>query len=264
MLCDFALHHRDLVRLRDYICTARNRVLSLGLWKNDAQTMRMLDCIQARTSIFANKEEPNKAPPASIRHLRPLSQRQLLQFKIACATAMRVSSCLTLNLSGVDPRIGKPAQFLKSSTNKNKTDSFVTWIPMSLAVAVRSYETLNPWSRVFPMTEMDMALLCDSMGYGTRSHSFRRAFAVALRLKADELGMRTKKSIKGTTVHVKINRLAGWTTDTFFEYSKDYELHRSTPMFMATEVLEYVFAAFLRGRKELMVGNSTQFRGASG
>ena len=129
---------------------------------------------------------------------------------------------------------------------------------MSLAVAVRDYEQRNPWSRVFPMTEMDMTLLCDAMGYGTRSHSFRRAFAVALRLKADELGMRTKKSIKGTVVHKKINRLAGWTTDTFFDYSKDYELHRSTPIFMATEVIEYVFEAFMRGRKELVIENSAQ------
>ena len=101
------------------------------------------------------------------------------------------------------------------------------------------------------MSLQDMACLCQSMGFGTRSHSFRRAFATIIRIKADKLGLRTKRSFKTTSVLGRINKLANWKGDLFFEYSKDFHLHTEAPLWIAKEVIEYVFADF--AGQELMI-----------
>lgn len=248
-LVDFALHHREFARLRDYISTIKNRLIALRLLSAGQGEVLLLNSIQKRITLFSKREEPSKAPPASLRHISKLSLRQTLQFKVCVSTAVRTSSAQTLNLNGKLPGIGGKKKFLLTSSDKSKTDSFKIWVPMSLAVEIQKYEQVNPWSRVFPMSLADMACLCYSMGLGARTHGFRRAFAVIVRIKADKLGLRTKKAIKSSSVFLRINKLANWSGEQFFEYSKDFHLHVETPLWIAQEVMEYIFEDFVKDIK---------------
>ncbi len=228
----------EVTRLKDYISTLICRSKQLNLFVEAYNISDLISTAQRR-AISLLKKDPMKAPPATTRWIHATeSARQGALILFWVSTGLRESGLLSLERNSLP--IKEELEKLRKEGKvhfefrvfKDKSDVYSHFMPIDKLLFIYNYlETAKLPSRFLPFSTMDVSCLLDTLNKKSikaTSHSFRRAFAISLRHKLDNLGY-NDKAIKGSVL-IRINKYVGWSSESnqFFNYSKDFKQYNPT------------------------------------
>ncbi len=91
------------------------------------------------------------------------------------------------------------------------------------------------------MLDIDIETMLETMGVGLRTHSFRRALALSIRIFLFNRGFLTDKQIRDKKEILKrINKVFGWTSEQFFGYVKDFVCYFGVQFLTDQVILDFI------------------------
>jgi len=227
---------------KDYLCTVRDRATYLQVWTPGPAGISALARAQARIKLVA-KQDPKKATPVPEKAVKNLTAPLALQARFLTATGLRDCGARDIIFRG--PEHPTPNQvWVKFKKTHDKTWALDVYAPASVVRSIHDFhEKAGPLvTPLFPMTPKAMTILLHSLGPGYTTHSFRRTFALGVRIKAETLGVTSKAQYEKYRVAERASKIAQWTMDSrsFFEYSDDFRCWMREPLCVSKCVIEWV------------------------
>jgi hypothetical protein len=225
---------------KDYLCTVRDRGSYLHIWLASADNI--LAKFQSRLRLVS-KRDPSKASPVPERIVATLPTPLQLQARFLTATGVRDSGAKSLIFEGPDyPTADQTWVTFKKS--HDKVLGLDTYCPARLVASIMDFnKKLGPFGApLFPMSSVMMANLLDRIGPGFSSHSFRRTLALAVRIRAESIGVSKKKDFTLYKIVERVGLIAQWatTSDSFFNYSDDFACFKNEPLCQDATVVKYI------------------------
>ncbi len=219
----------ELQRAADYLCTTKCRGLQLGLFGSSSLELALLDKAQRRAVLAVKAQPHSKAPPVFHDALHNCSFKQILLVSLWANIGARVSAFKTLTFDCFPPLEvlqNSKADFVKFSYDKSKTNAFKGYVPRKVILRLVEIDAARaPGApRLLPVSQFNIDTLLCTLGSHFKSHSFRRALAISIRVYLARVGLETEKEISAAEgILPRVNKLFGWKTNMLFEYSRDFK-----------------------------------------
>ena len=230
----FLADNQSVKKPDDYVVTARQRLLVLRRIDVDAPSqVAYQEVIRGRVALGNKSYSPTQALPITTTQLKNFKSRYSSYGPIAdfwLFTGFRMSSMSSESLSMSKLR-HVPKMWIVSTESKSTFSADIAdwrYVPAHIADPVQNMLPIPRW-------KLDQNVVRCLTG---KSHSFRRTTALAIRIRAEKLGV-SLPSIQG-----RINRSLGWRIQTdasFKHYTKGFMNFMGTSLPMAEELAEYVF-----------------------
>jgi len=228
----------------DYIVTARQRLLVLRRIDVDAPSqVAYQEVIRSRITLGNKSYSPTQALPITVTQLKNFKSRYpsygpVVDFWLFTGFRMSSISSESLCIPNLPraPGISIVSTESKSAFNPDTADW--RYVPSLIADPVKNMLPLPRW-------KLDQNVVRCLTG---KSHSFRRTTALAIRIRAEKLG------IKILSIQDRINRCLGWqiSTDASFKhYTKDFMNFMGTSLPVSEDLIEYVFRKSLEPLNKL-------------
>lgn len=223
-----------LKKAADYVSAIKHRLISIGVITDDAT----IKIAEHRLGIVSREYQPGQVCPIYMARMIQLSTTAYMIASFWVFGSWRESGFLSITKEsfGECVTVGS-AKFRRiicfhSKAAPDPSETETRLVPTRVADAVVWF---------FPV---QASYLRNHLYYPLRitSHSFRRTWALTLRIILDSIGFDSKKKLQ--RLLPAINKLGGWAHDSvlFFHYSQDYLNHRNMGIFNFAEYLEYLIA----------------------
>ena len=220
-------------KVDDYISTARQRLLLMRRMAVDQGSKEAYDeVLKNRIKLSQKNYSPSSAAP--------LSKGQITTFRFTYPalapivdlwlfTGFRISS-LTTNSLEFNISHTSTWSFLSTSSKSQHGDTCRDWrcIPTDIAIAAKNRLPMPRWQ----LEDLVVKRL------GGHSHAFRRTVAIAIRRRADAMG------VKIPSIQERINKVLGWSADhdkSFLHYTRDSLNFAGRILPVDERLLEFVF-----------------------
>ncbi len=191
--------------------------------------LALLDKAQRRAVLAVKAQPHSKAPPVFHDALHNCSFKQILLVSLWANIGARVSAFKTLTFDCFPPLEvlqNSKADFVKFSYDKSKTNAFKGYAPRKVILRLVEIDAARaPGApRLLPVSQFNIDTLLCTLGSHFKSHSFRRALAISIRVYLARVGLETEKEISAAEgILPRVNKLFGWKTNMLFEYSRDFK-----------------------------------------
>lgn len=235
----------DLISMasaKDYLCTVRDRATYLQVWTPGPAAISALARAQARIKLVA-RQDPKKATPVPEKAVKNLSTPLALQARFLTATGLRDCGARDIIFRG-PARPTQEQAWLKFKKTHDKTWALDVYAPATIVRSIHNFHDLaGPLvTPLLPMSAKAMTILLHALGPGFTTHSFRRTFALGIRIKAETLGVSSEAQYEKYKIAERASKIAQWAMDSrsFFEYSDDYRCWMYEPLCVSKNVIEWV------------------------